>query len=845
MVKKIVLFLFCILGYSSGYSAKSDIRIHTTINRDWRFFQGDCEQQAAGEAYDVRTWERVGLPHSFSIPYFRTPDFYVGYGWYRKHLVIDQKWLEKRILLEFDGVFQVAEVYLNGKKVGEHTGGYTGFHIDVSDHVKAGENILAVRVNNLWNPAIAPRAGEHVFSGGIYRDVYLTVTDRLAFTCNGVGVTTPVVNQQEGVVAVQAEVINNYKEKRSFEVLAELTDMNGKKLAEAKTKYSMSAGSVENILLTFPKISNPRLWSPESPERYEVKLSIRERGKTLDRYTVFLGFRTLEWSADKGFSLNGKHYYLHGVNVHQDQAGWGDAVTQAAIRRDIQLMKDAGFNMIRGSHYPHHPYFAEVCDELGMFFLSENCLWGIGGFKQEGYWDSSTYPTNEKDIAGFEASAHQCLEEMIRINRNHPSILAWSLSNEPFFTASGTLEPVKKLLSSLVAHSKQSDPTRLVMIGGAQRGNIDKLGDIAGYNGDGATLFQNPGIPNVVCEYGSCVADRPGDYTPCWGELKDGQEPAWRSGHAIWCGFDHGSIAGDMGKMGIVDYFRIPKRSWYWYRKQLRGIDAPEWPQEGTPSALSLTADKLKIVGTDATDDVLLTVTVVDRENKPITSNPSVTFTIISGPGEFPTGRSITFHETTGDDIRILDGQSAIAFRSYEGGKSIIRATAEGLESSEITIETIGQPHYQEGITPIVADRTVKNYKRGKSVDPVKVSQARPTKASGVKKDMKTSYANDDDRMTCWESDLTGAPIWWQLDMENFYLVSSVKVWLTAGSQQTFRIEVSEDGTNWKYAGKSNDGRDVTVQAEKDTFGRFLRIVFDDTNKPAGLCEVEVMGKTK
>ena len=140
------------------------------------------------------------------------------------------------------------------------------------------------------------------------------------------------------------------------------------------------------------------------------------------------------------------------------------------------------------------------------------------------------------------------------------------MSNEPFFSANEVMDDMKGLLKDLVAQSHKLDPTRLAMIGGAQRKGVDVLGDIAGYNGDGATLYRNPGFPNMVSEYGSCVTDRPGEYTPCWSShLNDGEKPAWRSGHAIWCGFDHGSIAGNMGEMGIVDFFRIPKRSWYWY----------------------------------------------------------------------------------------------------------------------------------------------------------------------------------------------------------------------------------------------------------------------------------------
>ena len=150
---------------------------------------------------------------------------------------------------------------------------------------------------------------------------------------------------------------------------------------------------------------------------------------------------------------------------------------------------------------------------------------------------------------------------------------------------------MRELLKEMVALTHELDPGRPAAIGGCQRGDYDKVGDIAGYNGDGARLFMNPGIPSVVTEYGSTVADRPGDYAPGWGDLQQEQFP-WRSGQALWCAFDHGSIAGHFGSMGMIDYFRLPKRQWYWYRNEYKKIPPPEWPGAGTPAGLRLSADK-------------------------------------------------------------------------------------------------------------------------------------------------------------------------------------------------------------------------------------------------------------
>ena len=186
---------------------------------------------------------------------------------------------------------------------------------------------------------------------------------------------------------------------------------------------------------------------------------------------------------------------------------------------------------------------------------------------------------------------------------------------------------VRNFLKDLVAYSHELDPTRPAGIGGCQRGDIDKLGDVAGYNGDGARLFVNPGIPSVVTEYGSTMADRPGKYDPGWGDLpstpgadrnvEGSWRLPWRSGEVIWCAFDHGSIAGRrFGAMGMVDYFRLPKRQWYWYRNEYLHIPPPAWPSNGVPAALKLTADKTTLKSVDGTDDAQLIVTVVDKDGK-------------------------------------------------------------------------------------------------------------------------------------------------------------------------------------------------------------------------------------
>lgn len=157
------------------------------------------------------------------------------------------------------------------------------------------------------------------------------------------------------------------------------------------------------------------------------------------RVQYTFGVRWFSWTATGGLTLNGRHRYFHGANVHQDHAGWGDAVTQAGAFRDVAMVKAAGFDFIRGSHYPHAPAFAEACDDLGILYWSENPFWGIGGYKGDGYFNASSYPTREEDQPAFKQNAKDSLREMIRINRNHPSIIVWSMSNEPYFAPAAVM----------------------------------------------------------------------------------------------------------------------------------------------------------------------------------------------------------------------------------------------------------------------------------------------------------------------------------------------------------------------------------------------------------------------
>jgi hypothetical protein len=834
-------------AHSESFRPATTDRQRILWNRDWFFQLGDV-QGAQDAAFDDARWEPIHLPHSFSLPYFRSARFYLGYGWYRKHFEVKREWLAKKIFLEFDAAFQDAEVFVNGRRVGAHQGGYTGFSIDIGDAAVEGANVVAVRLNNNWNAQIAPRAGEHEFCGGIYRDVYLTVTNPLHVAWYGTQVTTPRISAESAVVEVKTEIRNDGRAAQRFTLVTTVVDAGGQVTARMRTAGEIAAGATSTMDQSSEPVPHPQLWSPDHPYLYRVYTELLEGGKALDGVESPLGLRWFRWTAEEGFFLNGRHLYLHGANVHQDHAGWGIATTEAAAYRDVKLIKDAGFNFIRGSHYPHSPAFSEACDRLGIILWSENVFWGKGGFGKDGFWSASAYPVRPEDFEPFEQSVKQQLREMIRIHFNHPSIAIWSMTNEAFFTEN--VDRAKDLVRSLVALSHTLDPTRPAAVGGAQRKGFDRLGDVAGYNGDGSWLYLDPGITNMVSEYGALGKGVPGDYAPYFADLATQPEFTWRSGQAIWSGFDYGTIAGKQGFKGIIDYFRLPKRSWYWYRNEYRHIPPPEWPQPGTPAKLKLTADKTVIRGTEGTDDCQLIVTVEDAAGRRISNSPPVTLHVESGPGEFPTGSSITF--ASDSEIMIVEGQAAIEFRSYYGGRTVIRASSPGLEDDAIAIITEGTPAYVPGKTPAAPERPYTASNRSTfrpTVESVAdVARDRPTRSSSAAAEHPARAANDSDPATHWRAAAGDNQPWWQVDLEGFYLVYSTKLSFAAALPRGYRIEISKDGEHWSTAvdhgapGSAEKQRADNLPA--GSVMRYLKVTFPagTSADAAALSEVSLYG---
>ena len=410
----IILLLNTLLGFSQTEKAY--------INDSWKFIKEDIP--AAGNLeFNDSLWQKVNLPHTWnSIDAYTSRQYYRGIGWYRKELNLTKKYADKKLFISFEGVFLKADIFINGKYVGQHKGGYTSFTLDISDFVTIpGKNIISVKVDNSKKLDLPPISGDYTMFGGIYRDVYLLSTnkihfDQMNFGTNGVFVDAPIANNNEATVNIKGAITNQSNENRNLILLSKVIDNSGNLITEIKSKVKVNAGATTNFQQSSKKINNPNLWSPENPYLYTVQTSILSDDKNIVEYDLQhspLGFRWFKFSSDSGFYLNGRNLKLIGAARHQDYMGLGNALDNDLNRRDIELLKAMGGNFIRVSHYPQDPTIFEMCDKLGILV-----------------WEETPLGNNFYDSKELKTTCISSLVEMIRQNYNHPSLIIWGYMNE-------------------------------------------------------------------------------------------------------------------------------------------------------------------------------------------------------------------------------------------------------------------------------------------------------------------------------------------------------------------------------------------------------------------------------
>ena len=392
------------------------------FNPGWRFFKGDI-RGAESVDFDDCSWTIVSTPHTVELMPAEASGCrnYQGPAWYRKHFVLPAETKGKQVLLHFEAAMGKQILYLNGKRIQEHIGGYLPFTLDLNG-VQAGDScLLAVFVDNSNDKSFPPGKPQYTldfaYHGGIYRDVWMiakspvSITDAIesqTIAGGGVFVHFDKISEKSAQVYVNTELQNKDQRSETVTVETALTDTDGKVIRRASGKLSLKPGEKKTIRQQI-EIKNPKLWSPDSPYLYRVQSRVKKGNQSIDGGITRIGIRQAEFRGKDGFWLNGKPFgQLVGANRHQDFAYVGNALPNSQQWRDAKRLRDAGCTIIRVAHYPQDPAFMDACDELGMFVIVATPGWQ--------YWN--------KDVK-FGELVHQNTREMIRRDRNHPSVLMW------------------------------------------------------------------------------------------------------------------------------------------------------------------------------------------------------------------------------------------------------------------------------------------------------------------------------------------------------------------------------------------------------------------------------------
>lgn len=507
-----------------------------SINELWRFHAGDGQNMRL-RSYDDSQWDIVNLPHTWNDKdaVDDAPGYYRGIGWYRKSLFIDSTVKDKVTILYFDGANEVTELYVNERFVGIHKGGYTRFSFDISHYITPGaNNLIAIKVDNSHNMSIPPLSADYTFFGGIYRNLYLVVKDKSAlsvgdFGSDGVYIKTPSVSAEKAVVEIQTLIDNGLDRKRRVEVVRTIIGPDGKEMPVATQQELLGPHSVGTVCTKQITISDPRLWSPDTPRLYTVKtvLMDAQTRQELDRQLNTFGLRWYRFDPESGFSLNGRHLKLIGASRHQCYLDKGNALPDELHVEDVRLLKEMGGNMLRVSHYPQDPLILEMCDKLGIIASVEVPIVNEITESEE-FLQNSLYMTTE----------------MVKQNFNHPSVVIWAYMNEvmlrpPVSNDSMRLKrycrEVCRQAMAIDGLIRSLDAERYTMIpfhGSLKRyeeADLVHVPMIVGWNlyqgwyGGNFADFDRfvegfharyPAIPTLITEYGADVDDRLHSFTP-------------------------------------------------------------------------------------------------------------------------------------------------------------------------------------------------------------------------------------------------------------------------------------------------------------------------------------------
>ena len=575
-------------------------RLNVTINSGWYFHKGDIS--LAENDFSSNLWERINLPHTWNNhdAFDEVKGYYRGIGWYAKQLPIPEQWKNNRVILHFEGANQTAEVFVNGKSVGTHKGGYTAFNFDITSLLKFRENnILQIKIDNKHDPNIPPLNADFTFYGGIYRNIRLLVTNPIHFdvtnyASDGVFIETPLVNSQQASMTVRGDVVNHSTVNKNLLIETVLYDETGKEVTKKSVKLDVKAAEKAPFIIKDLQVTNPELWSPESPYLYRSITRVIDPAKTnviYDEFSHPVGFRWFEFSGKDGFKLNGKKYDLKGANRHQDFEGLGNALPDVYHRNDFERIKSLGFNFVRLAHYPQAPEVYRACDELGLLV-----------------WTEIPIVNEITDSKDFTENCLNMLKEQIRQTYNHPSVILYGYMNEiliKMLSDKKLTEPertkiatdTRNLALKLNTLAKEEAPNRNTVMAihyddGYNQYEVSTIPDVIGYNLYFGWYYDNlqdltsfldkehahyPNRPIIVSEFGAdadvrihALEPRPWDFSEEYqivlntSYLKQLAALPYLAGYALWNFADFGAenradAIPFINQKGIFNYNRTEK----------------------------------------------------------------------------------------------------------------------------------------------------------------------------------------------------------------------------------------------------------------------------------------------
>ena len=431
--------------------AGDDVRVERVLRDGWRFIRDDVAG-AEREALDDSAWQAVSVPHTWNAGDGADGgnDYYRGPAWYRLRLPVEEALTGRSLFLRFGAASTVADVYVNGLHVGQHKGGFSAFCFDVTPHLRTGaDNVVAVRVTNALDPDVTPISGDFTIYGGLYRDVHLLALGPLSISPlddagPGVYLRATSITKESATIEATVKLRNGSDAPARATVTCTVSDADDRVVATGSTEQQVAARSTADAPLHV-KLPSPRRWDGRrDPYAYRVTSDVRdEGGRLLDRVVQPLGVRTFRVDPRQGLILNDAPYALHGVNYHQGNLTRGWADSREDKQRDFKLIEDTGCSGVRLAHYQHDPYDYALCDRIGLVVWAEL-----------GLVDKLT------DSPAFFENAKQQLRELIKQNYNHPSILFWSLYNEPRIDRERG-EHEWRLIDELNHLAHQLDPLRL------------------------------------------------------------------------------------------------------------------------------------------------------------------------------------------------------------------------------------------------------------------------------------------------------------------------------------------------------------------------------------------------